>query len=99
MTLQNKDKNPSGLSDVQKCISTLLPVFILEAGQDGERIIVHFLKQTETSLIVLNWLLSSSSCVASLFLISMFMSTLVLLKLDPGEIVASKLFFEAYGNN
>lgn len=29
MTLQSKDKNPSGLSDVEKCTSTLLLVLFL----------------------------------------------------------------------
>lgn len=60
---------------------------------------MHFLRQTEACLIVLNQLLSSNFYVASLFSISMFMSRLVLLKFDPGKIVAQKLFFKAYGNN
>lgn len=100
MTLQNKDKNPSDLSDVEKSISTLLSVLRgWTRWRKNSFIAVHFLRQAEVCLIVLNWLLSSNSYVASLFSISMFMSTLVLLMFDPGKIIAQKLFFEAYENN
>lgn len=41
MTLPNRDKNPSGLSDAEKCISTLLPGLLLRLDK-VEKELVHY---------------------------------------------------------